>query len=634
MRKQTKLVAVLSTAALLAIGASMTSFAATGWAEEDGTWVYYDRNGDRVTDKWAKSGNNWYYLDGSGEMAIDQLIEDDDNYYYVDVNGVMVTNQWVAIENEDAGNDNEPDEWWYYFQANGKALKGPEDNKVSLKTVNGKKYAFTSEGKMLYGWVDAEDAAIINDDDDAWQRGDYYFGDQNDGAMTVGWKLIDITDENATADTAGNNWIQTAYNDDEDQSRWFWFKSNGKKQTSPDSGELELKAKTINGKKYAFDEYGRMVAEWAVDFDEAENNYKNDNLGTKTKSDLSDITANEGDYQWSRSWMYFNSVEDGARVAKNWFKVVPAEGLNSSKYNDDEDGWYYADGNGHLYAGEFKTIKGKKYGFDAKGKMLNGMKFIDVSGNSLVSIVADDDDNKPFDTEDGFDTNSLYWANKGYSCYYFGDSSDGAMKTGKMQVEIDGDKYSFNFGKSGSKKGAGEIGEDNKKYYNSGKLMASGSDEKYQVIYPVAVESDEVATLNSNSKANGYRKYEDSFDFAEKVANDGDVKVLDDITVIAGTEATPGGVVDDTLIKKCGMNPDKLRKGEYDDVNIFLTKATGSKFDVTIGSEKYTLGLKEENYMVVNTTGSVSKSSAKNKDGNDVYYKLYNDKIVSTFSEN
>ena len=46
MKKQTKLVAVLSTAALLAIGASMTSFAATGWAEEDGTWVYYDRRRD------------------------------------------------------------------------------------------------------------------------------------------------------------------------------------------------------------------------------------------------------------------------------------------------------------------------------------------------------------------------------------------------------------------------------------------------------------------------------------------------------------------------------------------------------------------------------------------------------------
>ena len=44
MRKQTKLVAVLSTAALLAIGASMTSFAAVGWAEEDGTWVSSNRD--------------------------------------------------------------------------------------------------------------------------------------------------------------------------------------------------------------------------------------------------------------------------------------------------------------------------------------------------------------------------------------------------------------------------------------------------------------------------------------------------------------------------------------------------------------------------------------------------------------
>ena len=49
MKKQTKLVAVLSTASLLAIGASMTSFAATGWVEENGTWVYYNRDGELAT---------------------------------------------------------------------------------------------------------------------------------------------------------------------------------------------------------------------------------------------------------------------------------------------------------------------------------------------------------------------------------------------------------------------------------------------------------------------------------------------------------------------------------------------------------------------------------------------------------
>ncbi len=35
MRKQTKVVAVASAAALLAISASMTSFAATGWVDGD-----------------------------------------------------------------------------------------------------------------------------------------------------------------------------------------------------------------------------------------------------------------------------------------------------------------------------------------------------------------------------------------------------------------------------------------------------------------------------------------------------------------------------------------------------------------------------------------------------------------------
>ena len=188
MKKQTKLVAVLSTASLLAIGASMTSFAATGWVEENGTWVYYDRNEERVTDQWARSGNGWYYLDENGEMATDRLIEDGDNYYYVDTNGVMVTNQWVAIENEDAGEDDEPDHYWYYFQANGRAMTNGNNSRVALKTINGKRYAFDDEGRMLYGWVSEDDAERLdNTDGDAFLDGDYYFGDSDDGAMTTGW---------------------------------------------------------------------------------------------------------------------------------------------------------------------------------------------------------------------------------------------------------------------------------------------------------------------------------------------------------------------------------------------------------------------------------------------------------------
>ena len=203
--------------------------------------VYYNKNGEKVNESWKKSGDNWYWLDDNGEMAVDMLIEDDDNYYYVNENGAMVTNQWVAIENEDAGEEDEPDNYWYYFQANGKAYKRSDSvssDAINAKVINGKKYAFDTDGKMLYGWVKDGERQT---DDDAWKDAEYYFGDENDGAMSIGWRLISITDDDAESAEPGDEFW------DEDQDRWFWFKSSGKKQTDKDG-------KTINGKKYGFDE--------------------------------------------------------------------------------------------------------------------------------------------------------------------------------------------------------------------------------------------------------------------------------------------------------------------------------------------------------------------------------------------
>ena len=574
MKKQTKLVAVLSTAALLAIGASMTSFAATGWAEEDGTWVYYDRNGDKVTDKWAKSGNNWYYLDGNGEMAVDTLIEDGDNYYYVDVNGVMAANQWVAIDNEDAGQDDEPEHYWYYFQANGKALKQGDSSNVALKTVNGKKYAFDDEGKMLYGWVAADNAERIdNSDGDAFKDGVYYFGGEDDGAMTTGWLLMDITYDEATSDYE----IAPAFNDDEDQSRWFYFKSNGKKVYS--SSTDETKDKTINGKKYTFDQYGAMVAEWSLDIKKASTN-----LGT---SNFADVEKTGSSAKYSQSWRYFNSVEDGARVSKGWFKVVSAEYLNQDKYNDDEDAWYYADGSGNLYAGEFKTIKGKKYAFRTDGRMINGLKFIqkDANGN-ITDVKADDDDNYNFDTEDDFIKNATgYYAANGYNCYYFGGGEDGAMKTNKTNITIDGDSFNFYFEKSGSNKGAGLTGEKDDKYYLAGMLVKAGSDEKYQVVEKVTLSNGKVV----------YKKLDDAKAFLAQVAN---------TNALAGKEGS-----------------DKVTIGDVS------KKAEDLK-------EAYTVTTPSADYFLVNTSGSVVDKKSKSKDGDDyVFVTAKGGKILGVYVE-
>lgn len=479
MRKQTKLVAVLSTAALLAIGASMTSFAAQGWAEEDGTWVYYDSSNDRVTEEWKKSGDNWYWLDDNGEMAVDMLVEDDDDYYYVDANGVMVTNQWVAIENEDAGEEDEPDHYWYYFQANGKAYTRSDnasEDSVSAKTINGKKYAFDEEGRMLYGWVSGGERQT---DDDAWKESLYYFGDEDDGAMSLGWRQISIVDDEYEDLQPGDEYW------DEDQDRWFYFQTSGKKVAADSDDGDTLKTKTINGRKYGFDEYGRMIADWF----------------TETASYS---TATQGVASYTSSFMYFSTPEDGARATKGWFKVVPGYYLHEDKYNDGDDYWYYADGDGEIYSNVIKTIKGKKYAFDNYGRMIDGLVFLQmatengkVDSSEIAQKFADDGD-IPYDTEDAFDDFVVHYAPQISSgeirSFYFGDSDDGAMKTGRQTVEIDGDSFTFKFKDSSSSKGAGINGIDDHKLYSAGKLIEADSDDKYQVVI-YSEDEDGIVTM-------------------------------------------------------------------------------------------------------------------------------------------
>ena len=582
MRKQTKLVAVLSTAALLAIGASMTSFAATGWAEEDGTWVYYNRDGERATDQWKKSGNNWYWLDSDGEMAIDQLIEDGDNYYYVDINGVMAANQWVAIDNEDAGEDDEPDHYWYYFQANGKALTNGDNDKVSLKTVNGKKYAFDDEGKMLFGWVDENSAERVdNTDGDGFKEGIYYFGGEDDGAMTVGWLQLDITYDEATNDDY--KYTAAAFNDDEDQTRWFYFKSNGKKIYAEDGDRT--KDKTINGRKYAFDQYGAMVAEWSIDEDDLGNGGIA-SFSSAIASTSEVVTGKAADSKYTQAWKYFNSVEDGSRVSKGWFKVVSAEYINEEKYNDDEDAWYYADGSGNLYAGEFKTIKGKKYAFRNDGRMLSGLKFILDNGNDNLTVYADDDSTYGFDNEDDFLDNAVdFYEPNGYKCYYFGGDDDGAMRTNKTTVPFDGDNYNFYFEKSGGSKGAGVTGEKDNKLYQSGMLLKADSDDKYIVV-------EKVTTTENGKTTTTYTKLDDAKDF------------LNAAGVVSTDELT--GKASDASIAIGNGNTKKAED---------LSEA----YSITYKEASATGNVKYE-YILVNTSGKVVDGKTKSKDGNDYYY--------------
>ena len=224
MRKQTKLVAVLSAAALMAMGASMTAFA--DWSQEDGEWVYLDRNGDRVTDEWRRSNGQWYYLDEDGYMLSgwqrwSRSGESEKLYYLGGQNEGWARTGWQYLTidpdidafngiNED--DDDYNDEEWFYFKSDGKAVENDD------RVVNGRTYIFDEYGRMLDLWVykDATSAsasgAFTNVDGTSTATDSQFYHEDNGDR--------------------GKNWIYaypaTDYDDYSDDPYWFYLDSNGK----------------------------------------------------------------------------------------------------------------------------------------------------------------------------------------------------------------------------------------------------------------------------------------------------------------------------------------------------------------------------------------------------------------------
>ncbi len=482
MRKQTKIAAIISAAALLAVGASMTSFAATGWVEENGTWSYYDKYGDKITEDWAKSGDNWFFLDADGMMATDSLIDKDGHTYYVDANGVMVANRWVELENVNDDSEDAAPYVWYYFQNNGKAYRQSDtSSSVSFKTINGKKYAFDVDGRMLWGWVNKQGGSAHGDTEWTDQETLYYLGESNDGAQVhSSWAMIHVIDD-----------------DGEDQDYWFYFGANGKKYFEDGSG---YKEKTINGKKYAFASDGHMLSEWV-----------------STPPD----STTPSDYK------YFSAPENGARKTKGWFKVLPGSKFDAdnSEDGDSNEKWFYADGKGNLTISKIKTINGKKYIFNEKGEMEHGLLAVVFNGNDdIVTIEALDESSKVEDYTKVDHSGNTGMAkmqalvgsstNTKNGIYYFSDSdTDGSMKTGNQNIVVDGETYSFKLKTGGSEKGRGEDGESKNVYCVNGRKIKAESDDRYS-IYRVdtnnklaeAVKAKDLCTNSPKNPSSG-KKY-------------------------------------------------------------------------------------------------------------------------------
>lgn len=429
MKKQTKIAVGISAAALLAVGASMTSFAAKGWVNEDGNWYYYNTSGDRVANEWKSYNGQYFYLGDDEAMVTNQLVEDNNgNKYYVDANGAMVKNTWVAIPaDEDETLDVEYR--WYYFGSTGKAYKSSYG-----KSINGKKYGFDDDGKMLFGYVDADSYTIVNDEEDPILNSTYYFGTNDDGARHSGW--LQYTDSLSDDDFT-------------DDYYWFYYNTNGKKAVDC--------TKNISGKKYSFQANGMM-------------NYK-----FKTGTIAGESTV---------SW--WGSAADGSLAKNQWIYAVPTAEMDTltgaSDNADDTSRWFRTDASGRLIKDQTKKINSKWYVFNDKGIMKKGLVVLD---GTAVSGAHPDNDYSSGKITAFIDADKISGdeikepTDLGGKLHFFSASeSDGSMKTGTVKIELADDTYTFGFTKT---TGAAKHGIVDKKIYNNGILLDAG-DERYSVV--------------------------------------------------------------------------------------------------------------------------------------------------------
>lgn len=314
MRKECKILAVLSTAAVMTAvtpsvfvpGLVQTAFAASaGWVEEDGSLRYKDSDGYYLTDSWKKKDNQWYYLDEDGHITRSSQVDE----YYVDEDGKRVSNQWVSVSNEDEWDDEMPETSWYYYGKDGKSVVS------RWQTIDGKDYYFNDEGHMQTGKLELNGFH-------------YYLGDENDGVMKTGWIQLENEDEYADEDMV-----------------WHYFDSNGRMVMN----QVDRK---IDGSYYTF-ENGILQTGW----------YRLPVEETATASNAAAPSI--------ASYQYY---EENGKRADGWYQIEGAPEISEEgeifTFFFKKGVPYHASAEGV----EVFSVDSKRYGFNHRGELVTGLQ--------------------------------------------------------------------------------------------------------------------------------------------------------------------------------------------------------------------------------------------------------------------
>ncbi len=374
MRKMTKTAVTLAAMSAMTIASASLAFAATSQRDQlsavenpaaaanpnsgkwegnnaDG-WTFTPADEKKLANTWAEIDGVWYYFHKDGYMAQDELVYLEGETYYFTPNGAMATGWYAFDKDSDVLYDYDLDISKNIDDIQNKVFKDHED---AYETVW---MYFNADGKAKDDeWYQADSGLWYRFDDIVMVCGDYdheingaRYGFAEDGHMYVGWER-NYVDKGITAPN-------------KDDKTWYWYDSNGKKFDADDNNGFGWKK--IDGKWYCFKAGG----------DDTAHEYSAGTLITKTFFANDRAAAGNSDFYYvdSNGVMATGvvTVDKGAKMVDAKYEWTGTTGKVES---------YYIDSNWDVYFNNDGKAQADKW---------TGNRFYAGVKSGKVNILADD----------------------------------------------------------------------------------------------------------------------------------------------------------------------------------------------------------------------------------------------------
>ena len=347
-------------------------------------WYYFDKTGKAYrsrNDKFSTKeiDGKKYFFDDSGKMVRGYVtsegrrVDADNRAPYVDAmyffgeDGAMYTDKWYRYEkvaddnlfSKLAGREYQYfNEMWLYFDSNGKKVKAENDTNAKVKEIGSHRYAFDENGIMMPQFSVNNAEISIATDSNAKLR---YGSEDNDGHLAAEYWSFKVPSVSMSEK-------------DFDEQEFSWFR------TKLDGTVYKNRIYGVYGRKYAFDEIGRMQTGFVV-MNEDGTFSKQFDVDAFSSGDFKDTAAGIADVLpvIKRGNLYlFSSDElnDGSMINGKEVSVVLADGV--AVFGFKQNGIVYGNKN------QLQRVSGKYY---INGLRLNADPEL---GYGVIFIAADE----------------------------------------------------------------------------------------------------------------------------------------------------------------------------------------------------------------------------------------------------